>query len=428
MKILTAVNLIIGILFTVCYAYQFVYIPVSWFKKKKPALKKPVLHDFAVLISARNEEEVIEDLIGSLKNQTYPREHLHIFVIADNCTDRTADAARRAGACVYERFNKELVGKGYALDALLKHLKEDHPEGFDGYFVFDADNILNPDYVERMNETFSEGHDIVTGYRNSKNYGSNWISAGYALWFLRDSRYLNHARSLLNTSCVVSGTGFLFSRAVAEEMGGWPYHTLTEDTEFTIDQVVEGKKIGCCREAELYDEQPVSFIQSWHQRMRWSRGYIQVLKIYGKQLFAGMFKSFSCFDMTMNFMPAFVLSVLSIIINITVGICGAVAGEDVMIAVRFVGEFFFNMYRLFFFLGLITTVTEWKHIHTAAPRKILYLFTFPVFMFTYIPISVAALFVKTSWKPIRHTYSMKKLASQGITALPMADGSIRKAS
>lgn len=51
--------------------------------------------------------------------------------------------------------------------------------------VFDADNLLSEDYISRMNETFSDGYRIITSYRNSKNYGDNWISAGYALWFLR---------------------------------------------------------------------------------------------------------------------------------------------------------------------------------------------------------------------------------------------------
>ena len=118
---------------------------------------------------------------------------------------------------MYERFNQVRVGKGYALQELLEHLEQDYPRGFDGYFVFDADNILAPNYVEAMNRTFSDGHEIITSFRNSKNYGDNWISAGYALWFLRESRYLNHARFLLGTSCAVSGTGFLFSRQVLEE-------------------------------------------------------------------------------------------------------------------------------------------------------------------------------------------------------------------
>ena len=116
---------------------------------------------------------------------------------------------------------------------------------FDGYIVLDADNVLDRDFILHMNETFSAGHDIVTCYRSSKNYGDNWISAGYALWFLRESRYLNGARSRLGSGCGVSGTGFLFSQTVLDAQGGgWPFHLLTEDIEFTINNVTLGMKVG----------------------------------------------------------------------------------------------------------------------------------------------------------------------------------------
>ena len=156
--------------------------------------------------SARNEAAVIGDLLASLRAQTYPRELLTVYVLADNCTDDTARIAREGGAVVYERFNRQQVGKGYALQTLLTHIARDVPAGYDGYFVFDADNLLSPDYIEQMNRTFSAGHDIITSYRASKNYGDNWISAGYALWFLRESRYLNHARSLLGHSSSRGGS------------------------------------------------------------------------------------------------------------------------------------------------------------------------------------------------------------------------------
>lgn len=226
MDTLRMTNYIIAVVFFVCYAYQFLYIPVPWLLAKRKAAKAAALeatpHNYAVLICARNESAVIADLIGSLRSQTYDQSLLHIFVLADNCTDDTSAIARSAGATVYERFNNVQVGKGYALQTLLSHLEQDYPAGFDGYIVFDADNILDPGYIAAMNRTFSQGYDIVTSYRNSKNYGDNWISAGYALWFLRESRYLNHARSLLGTSCAVSGTGFLFSRAVLEETAPGP--------------------------------------------------------------------------------------------------------------------------------------------------------------------------------------------------------------
>lgn len=116
MNCLETMNTILMIAFLVCYAYQFFYILVPHIKKDKPH-KQAKLHRYAVLICARNEEAVIPDLIDSLHGQTYPQDKLKIFVMADNCTDRTADAARAAGATVYERFDREKVGKGYALDA-----------------------------------------------------------------------------------------------------------------------------------------------------------------------------------------------------------------------------------------------------------------------------------------------------------------------
>ena len=286
METLKTINFVIAVIFFVCYTYQFLYIPVPWLRKARP--HGPAKDNrYAVLICARNEQRVIGDLIASLRGQTYSQGLLSIFVLADNCTDDTAMVARVAGANVYERFNQVQVGKGYALQELLEHLEQDYPQGFDGYFVFDADNILAPNYVEAMNRTFSDGHDIVTSFRNSKNYGDNWISAGYALWFLRESRYLNHARFLLGTSCAVSGTGFLFSRRVLEETGPWPFHLLTEDIQFSVDQVTRGRKIAFCPEAVLYDEQPTTFRQSWNQRLRWSKGYLQVFRGYGAKLLRG---------------------------------------------------------------------------------------------------------------------------------------------
>ena len=112
MEWIKIVNYIITVIFLLCYSYQFVYIPISWFmKKRKPAPQPQMEHKYAALICARNEASVIGDLIDSLHRQTYASDQLHVFVLADNCTDDTARIARKKGAVVYERFNKELVGK-----------------------------------------------------------------------------------------------------------------------------------------------------------------------------------------------------------------------------------------------------------------------------------------------------------------------------
>lgn len=403
MEVLQWINRILGVIFFLCYAYQFYYLLIPHLRKDKPhGAVKP--HRYAVLICARNEETVIADLIESLHRQTYDMRMVSIFVIADNCTDRTAETARAAGATVYERFDTGRVGKGYALQALLSHIRADYPAGFDGYFVFDADNVLKQDYIEQMNRTFSDGYEIITSYRNSKNYGSNWISAGYGLWFLRESEYLNHARMLLHTSCAVSGTGFLFSQKVLQEQGGWPFHLLIEDIEFSVQHILEGYRIGYCPDAMLYDEQPVTFRQSWRQRLRWSRGYLQVIRRYGGKMLQGMFKgSFSCYDMCMNILPAFVLSLLSAVCHAAAVVVTLIGGGSAWDAVLPLLQTLGSMYLTLFVLGGITTVTQWKHIHTGTGKKLWYTLTFPLFMFTYIPISIAALFTDCGWKPINHS-------------------------
>lgn len=407
MGVVELINFIIMCLFFVCYSYQFFYIPVSLLGKHRPhsAVK---IHRYAVLIAARNEREVIGQLIDSVRAQDYPAELIDIFVAADNCTDDTALIARSHGAVVYERQNRELVGKGYALRFLLSEIGRRADGDYDGFFVLDADNILSPDYISEMNKTFSDGYEIVTSYRNSKNYGDNWISAGYALWFLREARYLNNARMLLGSSCAVSGTGFMFSRRIIENCGGWNFFLLTEDIEFTIANVIKGEKIGYCPTAVLYDEQPVSFRQSWRQRLRWSRGYMQVFACYGGALLRGVFKnrSLSCYDMAMNIMPAAVLSCVSVVVNVTAAFVNFGNGGELSALALSLGQTVLNLYLTLFVLGAITTATEWEQIHCSSGKKLLYAFTFPIFMFTYLPICVASLFVDVSWQPIVHQRSM----------------------
>ena len=215
------INLIAGLLFFALYFYQFIYLLVPYIKKEEP--HKPVkMHRYAVLISARNEENVISTLVDSIHRQSYPQELIDVYVIADNCTDKTAEMAQNAGAIVFVRNDMDNVGKGYALDyALHRIFKEKGEDFYDGFMVFDADNILDTDYIKSMNQTFSDGHRIITSYRNSTNYGTNWISAGYALWYIRESKFLNYSRMLLHTGCAISGTGFLVHKDVIKRIGGW---------------------------------------------------------------------------------------------------------------------------------------------------------------------------------------------------------------
>ena len=404
MQTVITINAVIMALFFVCYSYQFFYVAVALLKRKKFTCRNEN-HRIAVLIAARNEENVIGQLLDSIHAQkNYPMDHVDIYVGADNCTDDTARVARERGAIVFERHDTVHVGKGYVLNEMLKRIKRTGRKHYDAYLVLDADNILDPNFISEIEKVYSSGYEIVTCYRNSKNYGDNWISAGYALWFLREAQYLNNARMRLGSSCAVSGTGFLFSDGVLEACGGWNFFLLTEDIEFTIDNVVRGEKVGYAAGAVLYDEQPTSFAQSWRQRMRWSKGYLQVFRKYASELFSGIARgSFSCYDMTMNIMPAAVLTGLSIVVNLGAAAVNVFHYHEWDVLAISALQTVMNLYLTLFVLGAVTTATEWRSIHCAAWKKIAYVFTFPVFMLTYVPIVVQSLFVTPEWTHIDHT-------------------------
>lgn len=400
------INTVVFILFTAMYIYQYYYIIVVLLKNKNVKSKgKNIMNKFAVIVSARNESDVIEEFIHTVDLQDYPSDLIDVYVIADNCSDDTAQKARIAGAHVYERFDNKKVGKGYALDFLFKILRSKKTK-YDGYFIFDADNLLSRNYISEMNKVFNRKYKIVTSYRNSKNYDSNWISAGYSLWFLRESKYLNYARMLLNNSCAVSGTGFLISSEIIDKNNGWKYHLLTEDIEFTIDSIINGEKIGYCNSACFYDEQPTSFRDSWNQRMRWSKGFYQVFFKYGYNLFKSIFKNkdFSCYDMFMTISPMMLISIVMILFNSSIFLYSLISNDfqTSKLAIGYVLSYFLNTYLMMYLLGLLTTITEWNRIQCKGYKKICYTFTFPIFMFTYMPISICSIFKKVEWKQIKH--------------------------
>ena len=114
-EILGIVNLVFSALFMLCYSYQVVFLIISLFIKPKKYGEAQKNKKYAFIISARNEENVIGQLCDCIARQDYPAELITTYIVADNCTDGTADVARAHGAIVYERHNDELIGKGYAL-------------------------------------------------------------------------------------------------------------------------------------------------------------------------------------------------------------------------------------------------------------------------------------------------------------------------
>lgn len=281
------INNILGLILSIIVIHRAFYFVIGMFftRKFKPAKKK---HKYAIVIAARNEESVIGNLLDSIKKQDYPKDLITTFVVADNCTDKTAQVVRDKGAICYERFNDKEKTKGYALEYLFDQIEKDYGRmSFEGYFVFDADNLLEKNFISKMNDAFDSGLKIITSYRNTKNFDENWLASTYALHWLRSIRANHRARSVLHLATNIQGTGFLMASEIVKD--GWHYTSLTEDRALTADAVAQGYEISYQDEAMFFDEQPISLKVALRQRLRWSKGHLQAFAETGPYLFLNIF-------------------------------------------------------------------------------------------------------------------------------------------
>lgn len=402
-------NMIIWLFFTLAYFYQIVYVLRVLAKGTVHLPEAKKQHRYAFVIAAHNEELVIGNLVRSILGQNYPRDLMEVFVVCDACTDDTHARAEEAGAIVWDRNDLARRGKSWALDYAFDRILNDYGDRFESFIIMDADNLVSKDYLSIMNQAFDAGYLVCTSYRNSKNFDSSWISSAYALWFMREAKFLNNARMMVGTSCAISGSGWMVALPIIRGMHGWDFHTLTEDIQFSTFCCANNVQIGYAP-AEFFDEQPLTLKASWVQRMRWTKGFYQVFFSYAPDLVKGISKGqFASYDMLMTIAPGMILTLLSFFVNATYLIVGSLShgfiatqGELLMCTGSLVMTFA-SMYITFFILAVITTVSERKRIHAKKKWRIVTnVFTFPLFMMTYIPITVAALFKKVEWIPTKH--------------------------
>ncbi len=403
---------VMGFLFILMYLHQVIYLFVGTFVRFKDKHVAKVQHTIGIVISARNESVVIGNLIRSIQKSDYPSDKLKIFVIADNCTDDTAAICRGLGCIVFERNDLEHIGKGFALHWFFEqmHTGQEYADLVpEAYIVVDADNLLRENFISEMNRAFDSGYDMVTSYRNTKNFCKNWISAGYGYWFLHEARHLSNCRRLFRLSCAISGTGFLISSSVVKEYDNWKFFTLTEDIECSTTYALSGRKVGYAPDAELYDEQPEKFSHSWRQRERWAKGFYQVFAKSGGKLMLRCFRSFSCYDILTTIFPALIYSMITLVFFPIAAIVAACIGDAATVgaALLSVAWALGMMLGMMLLIAVLVCITEWKHIKGHPVKKILFIFTFPLFMATYIPIAFVALFKKVKWTPIPHTVDVK---------------------
>ena len=236
----------------------------------------PPMTRFAVLIAARNEEQVIGPLINSLLTQDYPADLYDIWVIPNNCTDHTAQAARGFGARVLE-CPFPVKSKGEVLRFAYNRLRG---REYDAYCVFDADNVVHRRFLAEMNNACLAGAGAAQGYRDSKNPYDTAVSGCSSIYYWMMDRFHNGGRAALGLSAMINGTGFMVSQRVLKKLGGWYTETISEDLELSVQAALAGERVHWVPKAVTYDEQPLTWEQSMKQRRRWSSGTLQVGERY----------------------------------------------------------------------------------------------------------------------------------------------------
>lgn len=265
-------------LFTV---YHFV-ISLFCLVRRPEVIPREPRTRFAVVIAAHNEEKVIGALVKSIFQTNYPRNLYEVFVVADNCTDRTASIAAECGATVIERYNPNLRGKGYALEYAFNQIIESG-KPFDAFVIFDADNLVSPNFFRVMDGRVQRGEKIIQGYLDTKNPDDTWITRSICVGYILTNRFWQLGKYNLGLSCALGGTGMCITVDVIREIG-WGMTSLTEDLEFQTKALLCGYRVTWAHDAVVYDEKPLTLKASWRQRKRWMQGHCNVAARYFARL------------------------------------------------------------------------------------------------------------------------------------------------
>ena len=377
----------------IIYFSYFIFICIGLFKKKTDIIIKNKKNKFAILIAARNEEKVIYNLIKCLNKQKYPNALYKIYVILNNCTDNTKDIVLKTNANILEVNN--INSKGEALKYAYNYLSNDN--SIDAYVIFDADNIVDNNFLNSMNESLNNGYNVVQGFRKTKNINDNWLSSSYAIMYYIQGLFINKARFNLGKSAFLNGTGFMVKKSVIDKYGFNP-KTITEDIEFTMMCAINNEKIAYNENALFYDEQVVNLKDSIKQRKRWSFGTIKCLKYYFKPLVINIFKnkSFICLDVIMFYLTVF----MQIIIFITF----IISLLFILLNNNITSVYYSLFISLILLLsGIILRIYLIKHYDNNIIDNIGGILIFDLFLLSWLPINLICLFKKNcTWDQIKH--------------------------
>ncbi len=398
---LTAIVAFSEVLITALLLYYYYVSVYGWRKKEEEKDFVPVKR-FALITAAHNEEAVIRYHLESLKKLNYPKDLFDIYVIADNCTDKTADVCRQEGVNVFERFSEQR-GKGFALEWMFAELfKMEDKVKYDAICLFDADNVVSSNFLLEMNSKLKQGYRSIQGYLDTKNPNDSWVTACYATAYWSMNRMWQLARYNKGLSNALGGTGVCLEYNVLKEYG-WGATCLTEDLEFTMKLLLNGIKTSWAHEAKVYDEKPVHFSQTWKQRTRWLSGHWDVAFRYMIPLLKKGFREKKWYPIDgaiYLFQPILIMTML---INCVLGLTAAFFPQPIFASpiTDLMPTWFWITFGILGYcypmLGLL--------LEGAPAKAYLYYITYPIYGITWFPVTLVGLFKhgnQTEWAHTSH--------------------------
>ena len=223
---------------------------------------------FMIVIPAHNEAGVIRATVSHLLAIDYPAYLFSIHIVADHCSDNTAEVARHAGAVVHERNEGPRTGKGAALSWLFQRIIK--KEQCDAVVIFDADTQVDPEFLRVMNWRLAQGDQVIQGQHIIRNPDQGWFPALTWAMFLIDNRFQNFGRSNLGWSAKNMGDSICFHVDILRKLG-WG-EGLTEDYHLRFQLLLKGMRIVYEPCAIGYGEAPLTWSRARAQRARWLRG------------------------------------------------------------------------------------------------------------------------------------------------------------
>ena len=233
----------------------------------------------AVAVPALNEAGVIGASVQNLRNIEYPANLFDIHVVADHCTDTTAEVARAAGAEVHVRNEGPRGRKGFALDWLIRRLLED-PRQYDVIVVFDADSRAEPEFLLSASQRLADGALVVQGQRIISNPSTSLFTTMDDADMRLNNRIRNQAKDNLGLSARLMGDGMVFHRDVLEQHPWVGVQSLTEDRDYGIYLATQGVRVRFAPAARSLSQGVAHWKDATPQRLRWYGGAFDLQRRY----------------------------------------------------------------------------------------------------------------------------------------------------